>query len=161
MPALSGLASRTWSSAFGASVGADDEAAELADGRSEAYFRCALRTRTILVAADDEGALLGYVQLGEVDIPEVEDRPGDAALQRLYVDTGLQGRGLGRALLEAALRHPRLAGASRVFLTVWEQNERAVRLYERAGFRVVGTTRFTIGSQVAEDLVMLRERGDP
>jgi ribosomal protein S18 acetylase RimI-like enzyme len=161
VPELSQLAARTWSRAFGASVDPEDEAAELADTRSEAFFREALRTCTILVARDGHGALLGYAQLGDVDIPEVEARPGDAALQRLYVDTGLQGRGLGRALLEAALRHPRLAEASRVFLTVWEQNERAVRLYEHAGFRRVGTTRFTIGSQEAEDLVMLRERGGP
>jgi ribosomal protein S18 acetylase RimI-like enzyme len=38
---------------------------------------------------------------------------------------------------------------------VWDKNERAVRLYESFGFQKVGTTTFTIGSQVMEDLVML------
>ena len=57
----------------------------------------------------------------------------------------------------AALRHPRLAGASRIYLTVWERNERAIRLYESVGFQIVGTTTFTIGAgEVAEDLVMVR-----
>jgi ribosomal protein S18 acetylase RimI-like enzyme len=161
VPALASLAARTWSGAFGSTVSAADEAAELEETRSEAYFEDALTTRTILVAEDDDGTMLGYAQLGDVDIPEVEAGPGDAALHRLYVDTGAQGRGLGRVLLEAALGHPRLAGADRVFLTVWEQNERAVRLYESAGFRAVGTTTFTIGSEVCEDLVMLRECGGP
>ena len=59
--------------------------------------------------------------------------------------------------MEAALAHPQLATASRVFLQVWERNARAVQLYEDLGFRVVGTTTFTIGSgQTAEDLVMAR-----
>lgn len=39
-----------------------------------------------------------------------------------------------------------------------EENTRAVRLYESAGFRRVGTTAFTTGSQTMEDLVMLLER---
>jgi diamine N-acetyltransferase len=154
-PALSELAKRTWSDAFGGSVSPDDEAVELENTRSEAYFIDALRETTILVAERD-GALLGYVQFGDVDTPEVEARPGDQGLHRIYVETALQGRGLGRRLLNAALQHPRLADASRIYLTVWEKNERALRLYESFGFRTVGTTTFTIGSgEVAEDLVML------
>jgi ribosomal protein S18 acetylase RimI-like enzyme len=154
VPALAALARRTWSAAFGDGVAPENEQAELDGRRSEAYFAEALATRTILVAEED-GALLGYVQLGDVRIPEVDVRPGDQALQRLYVDTELQGRGLGRELLEAALRHPRLAGARRVFLTVWEENERALRLYESVGFHRVGTTTFTVGTEVMEDLVLV------
>ena len=156
MPALSELARRTWSEAFGASVSPEDEAAELEATRSEAYFVEALRETTILIA-EDGGRCLGYVQFGDAEIPEVDVRPGDQGLRRLYVDATAQGRGLGRRLLEAALEHPRLATASRIFLTVWEQNTRAMRLYESFGFRRVGTTRFAIGSEVVEDLVLVRE----
>ena len=159
VPALSQLAKRTWSDAFGSSVPPDEEAVELESTRSEAYFVDAVRDQTILVA-ESNGALLGYVQFGDVGIAEVDLRSGDQELQRVYVDTGLQGQGLGRRLVEAALRHPRLADATRIYLQVWEQNERAIRLYESLGFRTVGTTTFTIGSgEVAEDLVMLLERG--
>jgi ribosomal protein S18 acetylase RimI-like enzyme len=155
VPALSALAKRTWSEAFGDSVRPDDEAVELETTRSEKYFVNAMREKTILVAEAD-GALLGYVQFGDVEIPEVEIRPGDQGLQRVYVDTALQGRGLGRALINTALEHPRLADAGRIYLTVWEKNERAVRLYESIGFQSVGTTTVTIGSdEVGEDLVML------
>jgi predicted N-acetyltransferase YhbS len=80
--ALSELATRTWSEAFGASVSPADEAAELEETRSEAYFRGALREKTILVAEED-GRLLGYVQLGDVAIPEVEVSSGAAGLPRL------------------------------------------------------------------------------
>ena len=158
IPELADLARRAWLDAFGDSVDADDAAAEVEETRSERYFANALLTKTILVA-EAGGALLGYAQAGNVEIPEVDARVGDKALHRLYVDPEAQGRGLGPKLLEAALEHPSLADADRVFLTVWEQNERAVRLYERFGFRTVGTTTFTIGSEVVEDLVMLLDRG--
>jgi ribosomal protein S18 acetylase RimI-like enzyme len=156
VPALAGLAARTWSAAFGSSVSTEDGAAELREKRSEAYYAGALRTRTVLVAeADDE--LIGYAELGDVDIPERRGDRRAGELHRVYVDTGRQGRGVGRALVAAALRHPRLAQAPRVYLQVWEQNERAVRLYEGFGFRRVGTTRFRIGERELEDLVMVLE----
>jgi diamine N-acetyltransferase len=159
VPALSALAKRTWSDAFRDGISSDDEAAELEETRSETYFANALRQKTILVAEED-GALLGYVQFGGVAIPEAQAQPGDQGLQRLYVETALQGRGLGRRLMEAALQHPRLEEAKRIFVQVWDKNERAVRLYESFGFQKVGTTTFTIGSEVMEDLVMLLDRSD-
>lgn len=108
MPALAALAKRTWSDAFGDSVRPEDEETELDEGRSEAYFVDALVEETILVA-EQGGDLVGYVQFGDVRIPEVDALPGDRGLHRLYVETALHGRGLGRALLEHALAHPRLA----------------------------------------------------
>jgi diamine N-acetyltransferase len=155
--ALSELAKRTWADAFGHSVSAQDEAAELEEGRSESYFANALQGDVILIA-ERERELLAYVQFGDVRIPEIEVRAGDQELHRVYVDTELQGRGLGRRLSEAALQHPRLARARRIYLQVWEKNEHAVRLYESLGFRTVGTTTFTIGSEVAQDLIMRLER---
>jgi ribosomal protein S18 acetylase RimI-like enzyme len=156
---LSDLARRTWSDAFGDGVSAKDEASELEERRSESYFAHALGTHTILVA-ELNGRLLAYVEFGEVSIPEVEALPGDQELHRLYVESTLQGRGLGRALMEAALEHPRLSVASRVFLQVWDENEKALRLYESFGFQTVGTTTFTVGSEVMEDLIMLLDKTD-
>jgi ribosomal protein S18 acetylase RimI-like enzyme len=157
LPETSALAKRTWADAFGSSVSAEDHAAELEKTRSEEYFRSALATDTILVA-DLGGDLVGYVQFGDVTIPEVEAQPGDQGLHRLYVETDLHGRGIGRELLDAALAHPRLAAARRIYLAVWEKNEPARRLYESLGFRAVGTTRFRIGSETMEDLVLMLDR---
>ena len=156
--ALSDLAKRTWSDAFGYSVSPDEEAVELEVKRSEPYFDKALRESTILVA-DAEGTLLGYVQFGDVGIEGVDARPADQEVHRIYVETELHGRGIGRSLMTAALQHPRLMDATRIFLQVWEKNEPAIRLYESLGFQTIGTTTFTIGSaEVAEDLVMVLDR---
>jgi ribosomal protein S18 acetylase RimI-like enzyme len=55
---------------------------------------------------------------------------------RMYVSADSAGRGVGRALLAAALERARaLPGVEKVNLTVAEHNARAVALYESVGFR--------------------------
>lgn len=152
---ISVLARRTWVHAFGHSVSAEEQAVEL-EKRSEEYFRSAMNKDTILVAQLGS-EIVGYALFGDVNIPEIDVQPGDQQLHQIYVASELHGRGVGHDLLSAALKHPRLGNARRVFLQVWDKNVRAIRLYESLGFRTVGVTRFTIGSaRVAEDLVMLR-----
>lgn len=70
---------------------------------------------------------------------------GDAARTRhvarleIFVEGALRGGGIGRALMEAvvswAVESPRV---SKLSLNVFDDNERAVRLYERLGFTVEG-----------------------
>lgn len=65
-----------------------------------------------------------------------EKRRHIAWIYRMYVAQSAAGRGIGRALLSAALARAReLPGVSKVNLTVAAHNERAVALYEGAGFR--------------------------
>lgn len=55
-------------------------------------------------------------------------------LEELYVAPALRGRGLGRALLEAAMDAAREAGADRIDLNTGEADTAARALYESAGF---------------------------
>lgn len=61
--------------------------------------------------------------------------PTLARLGRMAVEPGLRGRGIGAAILEAAERECRTAGARRIRL---HAQTAARSLYERAGFEVVG-----------------------
>jgi GNAT superfamily N-acetyltransferase len=65
----------------------------------------------------------------------VRERSGLGAIQNLGVVPAHRDRGLGSALLLQALHGFRRAGLSRAFLEVTAQNEAAVRLYRRLGFR--------------------------
>ncbi|MBM3666604.1 MAG: GNAT family N-acetyltransferase [Actinobacteria bacterium] len=58
----------------------------------------------------------------------------EAHLQELYVVPALRGEGIGRALLEAALREAREAGAGYIDLGTGDDDTAARALYESAGF---------------------------
>jgi GNAT superfamily N-acetyltransferase len=63
------------------------------------------------------------------------ERDGVGAIQNLGILPGWRGRGLGEALLLQALHGFRQAGLRRALLEVTAQNEVAIRLYRRLGFR--------------------------
>ena len=61
-----------------------------------------------------------------------------ATVMGMYVVPEVWGQGVGRALLQALLRHARANGLESLVLTVTQGNTRAQRLYETAGFRSFG-----------------------
>jgi len=65
----------------------------------------------------------------------VRERSGLGAIQNLGVAPAHRGRGLGSALLLRALHGFRLAGLPGALLEVTAENQSAVRLYRRHGFR--------------------------
>jgi ribosomal protein S18 acetylase RimI-like enzyme len=65
----------------------------------------------------------------------ISDRHGAGMIQNLGLIPGHRGRGVGTALLLQALYGFRRAGLTRSILEVTAQNEGAIRLYRRLGFR--------------------------
>lgn len=87
----------------------------------------------VLLAADgaEPGApLAGFAWVKTVG----RDDGTECELYVLGVDPAHAGRGLGRALLDAALARMAAHRPDRVSLYVDGTNDRAIRLYERAGF---------------------------
>jgi ribosomal protein S18 acetylase RimI-like enzyme len=75
----------------------------------------------------------------------------------LAVDPQFEGRGAGRALMEALIELARERGGRRMTLRVFATNERAQRLYERLGFEVEGVLRgeFMVGGgEYVDDIFM-------
>jgi len=81
---------------------------------------------TWLVAAD--AGFCGTIQ-------GLRERPGTGSIQNLGIVAGHRGRGLGSALLLQSLHGFQRAGMHRAFLEVTAQNDSAIRLYRRIGFR--------------------------
>jgi ribosomal protein S18 acetylase RimI-like enzyme len=65
----------------------------------------------------------------------LRDRGGFGAIQNLGVVPSQRGRGLGAALLLRALHGFAVAGLHRAYLEVTADNDSAIRLYRRVGFR--------------------------
>lgn len=60
-----------------------------------------------------------------------------AELKRMYVDTAMRGRGVGRAVLERLEQAARQMGVSRLVLETGVSQDAAIGLYRGAGFRPV------------------------
>lgn len=67
--------------------------------------------------------------------------PGELHLLNLTVAPVHQGLGHGRFLLDALCRRAREQGTAQLWLEVRESNSRALQLYLRYGFRVIGSRR--------------------
>jgi ribosomal-protein-alanine N-acetyltransferase len=80
---------------------------------------------------------------------------GQGEIANLAVDPDVRGRGLGSALLDAALEEARRQHTEEVFLEVRDSNARARQLYESRGFVEVGRRRKYYRRPV-EDAVILR-----
>jgi predicted N-acetyltransferase YhbS len=113
---------------FGMAPDPGDTDADLADLEA-AYFKRGGRF-DVLVDPDreDDRAIVGCVGLYPIDFETVE-------LRKMYVRRENRGRGLGKRLLEHALRQARRMGFARVMLETAGVLKDAIAMYQRRGFR--------------------------
>jgi ribosomal protein S18 acetylase RimI-like enzyme len=151
--ALADFARRSWVATFGhlpyppadlaaylaKNYGADIQRTEIAD--PEVRYRLALR----------DGVIVGYCMMGVLAMP-VDDACG-VELHRLYVDEGVKGAGVAVALMDDCVAWARSRAASALYLSVWENNERAQRFYRRFGFEDFGEWDFMVGETADRDLI--------
>ena len=106
--------------------------------------------------AEVDGQAVGYVKLGPLTVPVEQD--GNALeLRQLYVLKEQHGSGIGKQLMDGALDEARARGAAELYLTVYVDNHRARRVYERYGFEPVGRYDFMVGSHADEDIIMRKQ----
>jgi ribosomal protein S18 acetylase RimI-like enzyme len=119
------------------------------------FFRPGVEPDDTLLALVD-GRVAGYALIGGARTPEASAHV--LMLRGLAVDPQLQRRGVGRALLDAAVEEARSRGAHKLSLRVLSTNEAARRLYETAGFEVEGVLRdeFLLDGRLVDDLLLAR-----
>lgn len=88
-------------------------------------------------------AVEGREVLGFGSLSGYRDRPAyrTSVEDSVYVGAGHQGRGVGRAVLEALVDSATQRGFHTVLARITDGNEASVRLHERCGFTVVGVER--------------------
>ncbi len=84
-----------------------------------------------------DGELVGFVQFSEE--PDEDYRHADVDI---LLATRVHGQGLGTDAMRAMIGHLiEDRGHHRITLSTWPHNARAIRVYEKLGFRQVGITR--------------------
>lgn len=163
VPLLVSLGTRTFQAAFGPHNDPQD---------MEAYLSKAFSPEGIAAEVADPDSLfllahdpafhpehpVGYAKLARRSRtpPGVRgERPVELA--RFYLEPDAIGYGYGAALMRVCLEEACRACHDVAWLGVWEHNHRALRFYERCGFRAAGRTKFVLGRDVQFDIVMVRQ----
>jgi GNAT superfamily N-acetyltransferase len=128
LDAVIGIGHRTWPGTFEPIAGPEYVEMGLAKWWTADATIPAIRTGRTLVA-EVAGEVVGMTVYGPHD--------DGLVLWKLYVLPGHHGRGIGHQLLEAAIERALELGHARLSVSVVDGNDRAMRFYERHGFREV------------------------
>ena len=103
---------------------------------------------------ENENKNLGYLKLnfGNAQTEKVEENYFE--IERIYVLKAFLGQKIGQILFDKAIEIGREKNLEYVWLGVWEENHRAIKFYEKNGFKVFGKHKFVLGKDVQTDLLM-------
>jgi GNAT superfamily N-acetyltransferase len=110
--------------------------------------RARLASMRVLIASDGKGRVIGTLAW-------LRRSPESGHLRGMAVLPEFQGSGVAQALLDRALSEIRREGCRSVTLRTTEPLDRAVRFYERNGFRPNGTLADFHGMTVTERMRVL------
>ena len=155
---LARFGAEQFTSAFGAQNNPDDLRTYLSKAFSTEKQQAELADvqRATWIAESPDGVPAGYamVKLGAGSAAVAANHP--AEVQRFYVASSFQGRGLAQDLMSMCVEQAHEWGCDALWLGVWELNPRAIAFYEKCGFRKVGRQYFMVGSDRQHDYVMER-----
>ena len=115
---------------------------ELENQNSEFYF------------AENNGEILGYLKLNFKDAQTEKVEENHFEIERIYVLKDFLGQKIGQILFDKAIEIGREKNLEFLWLGVWEENHRAIKFYEKNGFKVFGKHKFVLGKDVQTDLLM-------
>jgi len=105
----------------------------------------------IFLLAYLDTALVGYTRLLEHEPPPEMGLGPAIEIVRLYAEQSAIGKGVGSALMQAAIDLGREKGKQWIWLGVWEHNHRAIAFYTKWGFEKFGHHPFILGSDTQTD----------
>ena len=125
-------------------------------GDERRYLRAVRRfPHAAVLVADDDGRIVGRLSISRDEHPASKH----VADLGLMVAASHRRRGIGRALLDAAVEWARDAGVRKLELHVFPHNEPAIRLYEDFGFEREGYRRghYRRGREYLDAILMAYE----
>ncbi|MES2783549.1 MAG: GNAT family N-acetyltransferase [Pseudomonadota bacterium] len=155
--ALSYLGAATFMATFAFDHPGQPLIEHLREQHSAAYYADALGRPGVdlLIGETPLGAPVGYAMVTPPSHPDLQ-KDGDIELKRIYLLGPWQGGGNGKDLINRVIELAKERGAKRLLLAVYENNDRAVAFYQRAGFVAVGETVFMVGQVPFRDMVYAR-----
>jgi len=152
---LSELGAKTFFDTFAKDNTAENMAAHLRKSFSAEIQLAELSNPdNLFIIIEDEGHPIGYAQLilGSKEATLAGTKPLE--IRRIYATQEYLGKGVGKALMQAAIQEARQRDCDSLWLGVWEQNPRAIDFYKKWGFKEVGMHTFHVGDDPQRDYIM-------
>ncbi|WXG45266.1 MAG: GNAT family N-acetyltransferase [Candidatus Atabeyarchaeum deiterrae] len=124
----------------------------------DAYYRALLsdsgKRRLITLVAQVQGKTVGYLTIEE-SIWDISQHVGELGIAVL---SEFRGIGIGAALLESAIDEAPKKGFKKIELSVFHNNKRAMKLYNKFGFKKVGRkkSQFNVNGEYVDEIIMER-----
>lgn len=154
---LAALGARTFATTFGLQNTPED---------MEAYLEKAFAPDVMLAELNNSGNVfflafyenepVGYIKLRQGKLPTCVTGPKPIELERIYVVTEYAGKGIGGLLKGQSLSTAHNLGFETIWLGVWKENDKALQVYFRWGFKIVGEQTFVLGEDVQFDWILAR-----
>ncbi len=130
----------------------------------ERYLDEAFNPQKILAELENEnsrfyflfagGDLAGYLKVNFAPAQSDLNDPDSMEIERIYVKRAYKGKGLGKSLMDFALRLAEEADKAYAWLGVWEKNEAAIAFYKKMGFEEAGRHSFRMGDELQSDWIL-------
>jgi len=101
------------------------------------YFKRRTANGGLMLVAEAEGRIIGHLFLAVEEAAPflAPEYRREGSICDAFVEEASRGQGAFRAMLEVATAHARAAGCRRLHIGVRTGNDRAERIYHKAGFR--------------------------
>jgi ribosomal protein S18 acetylase RimI-like enzyme len=97
-----------------------------------------------------ENVPVGFAKVKKHSLNEQIESIAQMELQKIYVLSYYHGTGAGAALMQAVVDLANEVQPDFLWLDTHIQNEKAIRFYEKRGFKKIGMHHFVIGTQTFE-----------
>lgn len=151
--ALNRLARETFIETFGHLYAPHDLGAFLERHTPQAYREDLSDPAFAIRFAQDGDELIAFAKLGPPSLP-FEPTGHALELRQFYVHKPWHGTAVARTLMDWVLATARARAADELWLSVFVDNHRARRFYERYGFRFVAPYAFMVGNHQDEDHIL-------
>ncbi|MBP1660699.1 MAG: RimI3 [Candidatus Aminicenantes bacterium] len=117
---------------------------------SDATFRGEIQNKGIsfpmIIVRPQDGRVVGYIMYWQIR--------DEVQINNVAVHPDFRGKGIGEAAMRLVLKEVREKGATFATLEVRVSNAAAVRLYEKMGFKILGTRKGYYTNPVEDAYVM-------
>lgn len=104
----------------------------------------------------DDDQLAGYMKVNTDDAQSEEMDADSLEIERIYIRSGFQSKGLGKYLMNKAMDIAETKEKQKVWLGVWEHNAQAIAFYRKNDFVQTGSHSFLMGDDEQTDYIMTK-----